>query len=185
MSRFNRRRRRTKCFRNPFSRPLGGGCKKRFLHRVFSGVKVAEMSGDRAEHLWRQFAQKVLGLRLPCSRQANSSGGPLITCRTSMGIFKGSPATPGAADTRAAIAYASSGVSTSTTQKPARNSFDSGKTPSVIGSPFLSSSSMAPAYRHGVHHQNVLHYLPLLFAQISLIRNSRSHEPFLDMTNQG
>src|SRR5215467_2893780 len=66
-----------------------------------------------------------------------SGGGALMTARTSMGMFKGAPPGPGAADALAAIAYARSGVSTSTIQNPARNSLDSGKTPSVIGTPFL------------------------------------------------
>src|SRR5439155_20281821 len=59
------------------------------------------------------------------------------TCRTSIGIFAGFPPGPGAADARAAILYACSGLSTSITQYPARNSFDSGNTPSVTGSPLL------------------------------------------------
>jgi hypothetical protein len=46
----------------------------------------------------------------------NSSGGPLITCRTSIGMLIGDPPGPGAADARAAIAYACSGLSTSTIQ---------------------------------------------------------------------
>src|ERR1043166_8469564 len=58
-------------------------------------------------------------------------------CRTSIGIFAGFPPGPGAADARAAILYACSGLSTSITQYPARNSFDSGNTPSVTGSPLL------------------------------------------------
>jgi hypothetical protein len=48
---------------------------------------------------------------------------------------RGAAPGPGAADASAAIAYARSGVSTSTIQYPARNSFVSGNTPSVIGLP--------------------------------------------------
>src|ERR1700687_2294121 len=62
-----------------------------------------------------------------CTRcQTVSAGGPLITCRTSMGWFSGVPPVPwrggwGAAEARAAILYACSGLSTSTIQYPARN----------------------------------------------------------------
>jgi hypothetical protein len=52
-----------------------------------------------------------------------------------MAMFKGAPPGPGAADARAASSYARSGLSTSTIQKPARNSLVSGKTPSVTGVP--------------------------------------------------
>ena len=45
-----------------------------------------------------------------------SGGGPLITCRTSMGMFSGTPPGPGAAEARAAMAYACSVVSTDTIQ---------------------------------------------------------------------
>jgi len=38
------------------------------------------------------------------NRHSNSSGGPLITCRTSIHMFMGDPPGPGAADARAAIA---------------------------------------------------------------------------------
>lgn len=50
---------------------------------------------------------------------------------------EGSPPGPGAVEMRVAMAYARSGLSTSTIQKPARNSFDSAKTPSVTGAPFF------------------------------------------------
>lgn len=66
-----------------------------------------------------------------------SGGGALITGRTSMGTFSGAPPGPGAADAFAAIAWARSGVSTSTIQNPARNSLDSGNTPSVMERPSL------------------------------------------------
>src|SRR5882762_9308922 len=54
-----------------------------------------------------------------------------------MGMFPVVPPGPGAAEARAAILYACSALSTSTIQYPIRNSFDSGKTPSVIGIPSL------------------------------------------------
>src|SRR5580658_9419114 len=50
-------------------------------------------------------------------------------------MLPGFPPGPGAAEARAAILYACSGLSTSTIQYPARNSLDSGNTPSVIGDP--------------------------------------------------
>src|SRR6516165_893552 len=63
-----------------------------------------------------------------------TAGGPLITCRTSMGWLPLS-SQQGAAEIRAAILYACSGPFTSTIQYPARTSLASGKTPSVIGVP--------------------------------------------------
>ena len=45
-----------------------------------------------------------------------SCGGALITSRTSIGMLRGTPPRPGAADARAAIAYACPGLSTSTIQ---------------------------------------------------------------------
>src|SRR5580658_3342163 len=50
-------------------------------------------------------------------------------------MLPGFPPGPGAAEARDAIRYACSGLSTSMIQYPARNSLDSGKTPSVTGSP--------------------------------------------------
>ena len=73
-----------------------------------------------------------------------SGGGALITGRTSIGMFNAAPPGPGAADAWAAIAYARSGVSTSTIQKPARNSLDSGNTPSVMGVPSLPARTSLP-----------------------------------------
>ena len=61
-----------------------------------------------AEHLRRQFTQQMLGSHVPRFRRTAchsiSSGGPLITWRTSIGMFIGVPPGPGAADARAAMA---------------------------------------------------------------------------------
>lgn len=86
------------------ARPLSSGCKQRLLDSVFGSAEIAKTPSHPAEHLRRQFAQKMLDLRCQAGRQTNSSGGPLITCRTSIGIFNGLPPAPGAADARAAIA---------------------------------------------------------------------------------
>ena len=103
-------------------RPLDGRRDQCLLHGILGGGEVAETADDRAEHLRRKFAQQMLGSgiqrlrRHRISRHNKSSGGPLITCRTSIGMFIGAPPGPGAADARAAIRYACSGLSTSTIQ---------------------------------------------------------------------
>src|ERR1700745_2871945 len=99
-------------------------------------------ASNGAEHLRRKFTQQLLGGCVPwlghsSFRYAISGGGPLMIGRNSIGIFSGEPPGPGAAEIRAAMSYARSGLSTSITQKPPRNSLDSGKIPSVIGLPFL------------------------------------------------
>src|SRR5439155_4410398 len=129
-------------FGNAFLRPLREGRYHGFLHRVLGGGEVAKAASDSAERLRCKFAQQMLGGRVPrlchrSSRYSISGGGPLIIGRTSMGMFKGFPPGPGAADTFAAIAQARSGISTSTIQYPARNSLLSGNMPSVIGKPSL------------------------------------------------
>ena len=109
-------------FRTTFPRPLNGRGDQCFLNGILGAGEVAETADDRTEHLRRKFAQQMLGRRIQIirrrriSRHNKSSGGPLITCRTSIGIFIGAPPGPGAADARAAIRYACSGLSTSTIQ---------------------------------------------------------------------
>ena len=90
---------------NAFARPLNGRREQGLLHGVLGGGEVAETADHRAEHLRREFAQQMLvtGVQRPRGH-TNSSGGPLITCRTSIGMFSGAPPCPGAADARAAIA---------------------------------------------------------------------------------
>jgi hypothetical protein len=74
-----------------------------------------------------------MGLGAKRFEQLVCGGGPLMIGRSSMGIFSGMPRGPGAAEIRAAMSYARSGLSTSTLHKPARNFLDSGNTPSVVG----------------------------------------------------
>src|SRR5579863_884103 len=129
-------------FRNTLLRPLGKSSDHGFLHRILSRGEILEAASNSAEHLRRKFTQQVLGIRVPflghrSSRYSISGGGPLMTWRTSIGIFNGTPPGPGAADALAAISYARCGLSTSIIQNPARNSLDSGKTPSVMGRPSL------------------------------------------------
>ncbi len=81
--------------------PLHGRREQGFLDRVFGPSEVPESSDDRAEHLRRELAQQMLGIGV--QRRHRSSGGPPITCRTSIGMFIGTPPFPGAADARAAI----------------------------------------------------------------------------------
>src|SRR5258708_27364113 len=123
-----------------FTRPLNRSRELRLLDGIFSCAEVMRAPNERAEHLRREFAQQLFGISAQrLHGQISSSGGPLMIGRTSMFMFSGSPPGPGAADARAAIANARAAVSTSTIQNPARNSLDSGNTPSVIGSPFLSA----------------------------------------------
>ena len=86
------------------ARPLRGRGDQRLLHRVLGGGEIAEAADDRAEHLRRELAQQLLGAEIQRgARHRYSSGGPLITCRTSIGMFSGAPPGPGAADACAAI----------------------------------------------------------------------------------
>ena len=88
--------------RNTVARPLRGRCDQRFLHGVLAGSEIAEPSHRRAEHLRRQLAQQVLGPTVERRRGHFCSGGPLMTWRTSIGMLKGTPPGPGAADASAA-----------------------------------------------------------------------------------
>ena len=89
---------------------------------TIGGGEVAEAANDRSEHLRRKLAQQLLRRCVPRSRCSYrfdhriSGGGPLITSRTSIGMFNGFPPGPGAAEARAAMAYACSGDSTFTIQ---------------------------------------------------------------------
>ena len=82
----------------PRFRPLQRRRQERLLDRVLGGGEIPEPAHDRGEHLRRQLAQQVLGNR------CHSCGGALITWRTSIGMFIGTPPFPGAAEARAAIA---------------------------------------------------------------------------------
>src|SRR5580704_827057 len=129
-------------FGNTLLRPLSESGEEGFLHRILGRGKIPEAASDGAEHLRRKFAQQMLASRIPLfghrsSPYSISGGGPVIIGRTSIAMFNGAPPEPGAADTMAATSYARSGLSTSIIQKPARNSLDSGKMPSVTGRPSL------------------------------------------------
>ncbi len=84
--------------RQAVARPLPRRRQQRLLHRVLGGREIAEAADDRAEHLRRQLAQQAVGNR------CHSCGGALITWRTSIGMFIGTPPLPGAAEARAAMA---------------------------------------------------------------------------------
>ncbi len=94
----------------PFAGPRGRGGEERFLHRVLGVGEVAVAAHDRTENPRRQLAQQALGAGV--AGHISGSGAP-ITWRTSIGWRIGSPFGPGAADARAAISIARSGVSTS------------------------------------------------------------------------
>src|SRR5262249_58518362 len=83
--------------RHAFGRPPGRGRDQRLLNRVLCGVEVPMASGDDAEHLRRHLAQQVLDVQRWLRGHA-STGGPLITCRTSIAMLSGAPPLPGAAE---------------------------------------------------------------------------------------
>ncbi len=96
--------------------PLPERRDKRFLDGVFGRREIAAPPDDGAEHLRREIAQPTLGVVIESRARHMSAGGALITCRTSIGMFSGTPPLPGAAEASAAIAYARSVLSQSTIQ---------------------------------------------------------------------
>ena len=99
-----------------FDGPLAKRRDERFLHGVFRRGKIPAAPDDGAEHLRREIAQPALGVVIECRARHMSEGGALITCRTSIGMFSGTPPLPGAAEASAAIANARSVLSQSTIQ---------------------------------------------------------------------
>jgi len=89
---------------HPFFRPLQGRREQSFLHRVLGGGEIAKPPDDRAKNLRGELAQQVLAGKLHGRRAHTSTGGALITSRTSMAMFSGAPPGPGAAGARPAIA---------------------------------------------------------------------------------
>ena len=86
-------------------RPLQRRRDQRLLDRVLGGGEVAVAAGHDAQHLGRELAQQVLGRRIQRRRghQRWSLGGALMTSRTSIARYSGSPPLPGASDASAAI----------------------------------------------------------------------------------
>ena len=84
--------------------PLAERRDERFLDGVFGRRKITAAPDDEAEHLRREIAQPALGLVIESRARHMSAGGALITCRTSIGMFSGTPPLPGAAEASAAIA---------------------------------------------------------------------------------
>jgi len=58
---------------------------------------------ERAAEAARERACGGVRAAKPFGYELNSGGGPLITCRTSIGMFSGLPSRPGAAEASAAI----------------------------------------------------------------------------------
>ena len=85
-------------------RPLHGRRKECFLDGIFCLRKVTKTANHGAENLRRELAQQVLPRRVQSVGVHRSAGGALITSRTSIGMFSGTPPLPGAAETRAASA---------------------------------------------------------------------------------
>lgn len=102
--------------RHALSRPLRRRGEQGLLHRVLGGREVAEPANDRAEHLRRELAQQMLPGEPGRGSCHMSTGGALITWRTSIAMLSGTPPLPGADDALAAISYARSVRSTSTIQ---------------------------------------------------------------------
>ena len=86
------------------------GGDQRFLHRVLGVGEVAVAAHDRAEDLRRELAQQALGARRRCSHLGVGRAQHLAHLDR---LRIGTPPGPGAAEARAAISMARSGVSTS------------------------------------------------------------------------
>ncbi len=89
--------------RHAFVWPLQGRCDQRLLDRILRCREVAEAPDHSAENLRRKISQQVLGREVGQHGRHISGGGALITSRTSMAMFSGTPPRPGAADAPAAI----------------------------------------------------------------------------------
>ena len=77
-----------------FARPLVGSREERLLHGVLAAGEVAIPPRQDAQHLRRERAQEMLPACQSSTDpqpRAQSVGGPLITCRTSMGMRSGVP----------------------------------------------------------------------------------------------
>src|SRR5262249_23694106 len=106
--------------RQALARPLDSRSKRRLPNGIFCRGEITKPSDRGPEQLRRQFPQQVLdGSVRRLSAHSNSFGGPLMICRTSIG-WLGVPGGLGAAEARPAILIASSALSTSTIQNPAR-----------------------------------------------------------------
>jgi hypothetical protein len=104
-------------------RPSGRGREQGLLYGVFGVVEVTTPAHEHAEDLRRQLTQQILDIG---AGGHHSGAGASMIRRTSIRLLVGFPPGPGAADVRAAISIARSSLSTSTIQKPARNSLASG-----------------------------------------------------------
>src|ERR1700704_4803159 len=81
------------------SRPLRRRRDQGFLDRILRSGEVAEPPDYGAQRLRREVAQQVLDVGLERrGHQSQSSGGPLITWRTSIVMLSGAPPGPGAAE---------------------------------------------------------------------------------------
>jgi len=72
--------------RKTFVRPLLRGGEQRFLHRIFGDTEVSEAPDHRAENLRRHLAQQVLVSEPILRARHTSTGGALMTSRTSIGM---------------------------------------------------------------------------------------------------
>ena len=79
---------------DPFLRPLHARRDQRLLHRIFGGGEIPEAADDGAENLRRELAQQALGVRIQPRGRHGSTGGALITSRTSIGMLSGFPPGP-------------------------------------------------------------------------------------------
>ncbi len=149
---------------NSVARPLHHCRNRRFLNGIFGRLEITKSFAPQARAPMASVLARALRsedrMIVPNPRFASQCQNPKSlwlpsTCRTSIGIFAGFPPGPGAADARAAMLYACSGQSTSITQYPARNAFDSGNTPSVTCSPLFPArtifASLGPSQFLRVH----------------------------------
>src|SRR4029450_8954365 len=77
--------------REAFLRPLQRGREQRLLYRILCGAEIAEATDHRAENLRCQITQQVLVGELRRAFRHTSTGGALITSRTSIGMLSGAP----------------------------------------------------------------------------------------------
>lgn len=88
---------------NALGGPLGRRSDQCFLYRVIRGGEVSVTARDGAEHLRGKLAQQVPDGRVQGLRRHTSTGGAVMTWRTSNGMISGLPPGPGAAEALAAI----------------------------------------------------------------------------------
>src|SRR6266700_802372 len=82
--------------RNAFPGPLRRRRDQRLLDGILGVGEVMEAANDHPKHLWRKFAQQMLGTGIQQPIAHCNSPEPLVMiCRTSMGMLSRVPPGPG------------------------------------------------------------------------------------------